>query len=398
MNYVKYIPILLLLFITYWQITPQAVEGSCVKDSNAPIISNCQSISSGTYFKILTEKATKEFKFESDQVTIGAYTTNFNLKDFYEVQYDFKESSKTKTLFRISTAYGISCNTTSVAGSPLTQMGGIFALGGYNLTPSQCQQLGGTSTPYSDENGEGSYCANPTLARSFPTFKTWCGTGTCENCDWQKWTKRTEAVSCTKTEQGLDMYRRPITVTTKYVASCVPTHDIMVRPLTVYLGKYWKQNFWVGGNYVNATYDSFVTEDMKKTPQFTGSWGIDNGLVLLSPENDDGKNVQVQVYLISASNIAQPYASTFAGWKKVFQQIANAMAKDTGKTYTINETVKSADTNTVYKPGSVIAIYDDTPDMGGYFDVNGILAQTREVAHPSGTGGFKLKKVSKQKL
>ena len=95
---------------------------------------------------------------------------------------------------------------------------------------------------------------------------------------------------------------------------------------------------------------------------------IDNGFILIQP---DGKS-----YLLVDAGVAQPANRNY----KTAAAIASLQSKtlEYGETTTLLQPIAGSAsdnfaTSTVFKKGSVIAIYDDTPDMGGSIDVTALV-------------------------
>ena len=95
---------------------------------------------------------------------------------------------------------------------------------------------------------------------------------------------------------------------------------------------------------------------------------IDNGFILIQP---DGKS-----YLLVEAGVAQPALRIYS----TAAAIASMQSKTLGygETTTLLQPIAGSAsdnfaTSTLFKKGSVIAIYDDTPDMGGNIDVTALV-------------------------
>ena len=95
---------------------------------------------------------------------------------------------------------------------------------------------------------------------------------------------------------------------------------------------------------------------------------IDNGFILIQP---DGKS-----YLLIDAGVALPSHSNY----KSAAAVASMQSKTLGygETTTLLQPIAGSAsdnfaTSTVFKKGSVIALYDDTPDMGGSIDVTALV-------------------------
>ena len=96
--------------------------------------------------------------------------------------------------------------------------------------------------------------------------------------------------------------------------------------------------------------------------------GIDNGFILIQP---DGKS-----YLLVDAGYAFPSHSNY----KSAAAVASMQSKTLGygETTTLLQPIAGSAsdnfaTSTLFKKGSVIALYDDTPDMGGSIDVTALV-------------------------
>ena len=133
----------------------------------------------------------------------------------------------------------------------------------------------------------------------------------------------------------------------------------------VEIGKYWQCN-WAGKNYPNSAH-SFP---LSATPLTAAGAQVmlDNGFILIQP---DGKS-----YLLVDAGVAQPARGNYT----TAAAIASMQSKTLGygETTTLLQPIAGSAsdnfaTSTVFKKGSVIAIYDDTPDMGGSIDVTALV-------------------------
>lgn len=122
------------------------------------------------------------------------------------------------------------------------------------------------------------------------------------------------------------------------------------------IGTYWDSS--MGG----------VSHPFGLTVEATGMPILDNGILLIQP---DGKS-----YLIVDAGMAKPQMPGYQTAKDIANQISESLGF--GPTELLKPQSGSAQdrfaSTTVFKAGSVIAIYDDTPDMAGTIEVDLLIA------------------------
>lgn len=104
------------------------------------------------------------------------------------------------------------------------------------------------------------------------------------------------------------------------------------------------------------------------TVESTGMPILDNGILLIQP---DGKS-----YLIVDAGMAKPHMPGYQTAKEVANQISESLGF--GSTELLKPQAGSPSdryaSSTIFKAGSVLAIYDDTPDMAGTIAVDLLIA------------------------
>lgn len=130
-----------------------------------------------------------------------------------------------------------------------------------------------------------------------------------------------------------------------------------------------------GGNSVKVpigTYWSGLTGTKAHSFALTGTPAnapiIDNGFILIQP---DGKS-----YLLADAGMALPLLPTHQSAGEIASQVSQSLGF--GPTELLQPDPGSPSDNyataTVFKAGSVIAIYDDTPDMNGAIEVETLVS------------------------
>lgn len=120
---------------------------------------------------------------------------------------------------------------------------------------------------------------------------------------------------------------------------------------SVAVGSYWIYPY--GGNFDHPAH-SFPLIPMPK-----GAPLIDNGFLAIEP---DGVS-----YLLVDGGVACPTCREY--------QDAATVAGEISQSLGFGATVLQQPTSsTVFKAGTVVAIYDDTPDMAGKIDVSALIA------------------------
>jgi hypothetical protein len=136
-----------------------------------------------------------------------------------------------------------------------------------------------------------------------------------------------------------------------------PTFGPMPAPQKVTLptGTYWSAAAYPG-------YDQPEHPFALGAPPANAPW-IDNGFLLVQP---DGKT-----YLLIDAGFANRGTPEFRDAATIANQLSQSLGFGATK-------LLRPETTTTFKKGSVIALYDDTPDMAGEIDVHALVASSKK--------------------
>jgi hypothetical protein len=138
-------------------------------------------------------------------------------------------------------------------------------------------------------------------------------------------------------------------------------------PLEVAIGSYWEHK-----DSRDALPDGVlgIAHSFPLIPTPAGAPVIDNGFILVQPDNKS--------YLLVDGGAALPDSREFRSAATIANLISQTLGF--GKTTLLQPQAGSASDNyasaTVFKAGSVVAMYDDTPDMSGLINVEALISST----------------------
>jgi hypothetical protein len=138
---------------------------------------------------------------------------------------------------------------------------------------------------------------------------------------------------------------------------------IYPAPIEVAIGTYWATMSMAGVK----TAHNFPTVDVAPKISDGSNLRLDNGFILVQPDNKS--------YLLIDGGSASPSTAGYHSAQTVANDISQTLSF--GASTLLQPSAGQASDNfasaTLFKKGSVIAIYDDTPDMGGNIDVNALV-------------------------
>lgn len=136
--------------------------------------------------------------------------------------------------------------------------------------------------------------------------------------------------------------------------------------------KFTMMDFPIGSYFGEEKNDSAHNFRVQK---YVAPWPrLDNGFLLIQPDHKS--------YLLIDAGYAQPKAGDYKSAAEVANMISQTLGF--GDTELLQPNPGSKEDNyasaTEFAAGSVIALYDDTPDMGGKIEVTALLSSVKSVA------------------
>lgn len=139
------------------------------------------------------------------------------------------------------------------------------------------------------------------------------------------------------------------------------------RTVEIPIGTYWNRSSTPQTAHPFPT--TAVAPQYASTTSIPGSAvSLDNGFILVGPDNKS--------YLLVDGGSARPTAANYHSAEVTAKALSQSLGL--GDTSLLQPSPGSSADNfastTLFKKGSIIAIYDDTPDMSGFIDVNSLIA------------------------
>jgi hypothetical protein len=131
--------------------------------------------------------------------------------------------------------------------------------------------------------------------------------------------------------------------------------------IQVPVGSYWSGGFGADG----------VAHSFSLVGEPSGAPRIDNGFLLVQPDN--------KTYLLVDAGSARPDSRQYQSASDIANQLSQSLGWGSTTLLQPDPGSEADDyaTATVFKKGSVIAIYDDTPDMAGHIEVEALLTDVK---------------------
>ena len=140
-------------------------------------------------------------------------------------------------------------------------------------------------------------------------------------------------------------------------------------PISVPIGTYWLTPPPCG-----ETPGCVAAHKLPLVDRPAGAPGLDNGFVLIQPDGNS-------FLLVDAGIAEQPGYPGFQDLDTIANQVSQTLGFGATKVQQPKPGAadKGFSDGTLFKKGSVIAIYDDTPDMGGVIDVEALVKDSTNV-------------------